>query len=315
MSAVPAPDPLSVTVRAPAKINLFLGVGPVRDDGFHPLETLYQAVSLYDDVTVTTAIDDEWSVTTVATGPHVDLAGVPGGDDAEDNIAVRAGRALIAHHGIDRAAAIEIHKGIPVAGGMAGGSADAAATLVALDRLWDLQTTDEDLLAIAARLGSDVPFALIGGTAHGTGRGELVRHVEDSGQWWWVVVFSDEGLSTPSVYAAFDVGEFGRDDIAITEDHLAMLAEAVPDAMVRLTRNDLEEPAFDLRQDLARTAEAILECGASAVLLSGSGPSLLGAADDADHAREVAGRLAGLGHERVAVVHGPVAGTHVVRWT
>ncbi|UMG93640.1 hypothetical protein [Nocardioides sp. TF02-7] len=165
MSLLPELAPRTVTVRAPAKVNVYLGVGRLRPDGFHPLETVYQAVSLYDDVTVEDAA--AWSVRTVGE-PHVDLAAVP---DDDTNIAVRAGRALAAHHGVDRAAAITVHKGIPVAGGMAGGSADAAATLLALDRLWQLDTTDDELLGIAADLGSDVPFALLGGTAAGTGRG------------------------------------------------------------------------------------------------------------------------------------------------
>lgn len=307
MSAVPQPDALSVTVRAPAKINLFLGVGRVRPDGYHPLETLYQAVSLWDDVTVTSA--EEWSVTTTADGAHVDLTGVP---DDDDNIAIRAGKAIAAHHGLDRAAAIEIHKGIPVAGGMAGGSADAAATLLALDRLWNLGTTDDDLLALAAALGSDVPFALVGGTALGTGRGEIVTRVEDNGAWWWVVVFSDTGLSTASVYAAFDIGEYAVDSIQVTDALLEQLREPHDDTMAILVRNDLEEPAFDLRKDLERTAEDLLECGATAVLLSGSGPTMLGAVPDAPAARDVAAALAERGHSRIAIVHGPAAGAHVV---
>ncbi|HWJ83624.1 MAG TPA: 4-(cytidine 5'-diphospho)-2-C-methyl-D-erythritol kinase [Nocardioides sp.] len=310
-AAEPLADPLSVTVRAPAKINLYLGVGRVRPDGFHPLETIYQAVSLYDDVTVTTA--DEWSVLTVSDDPHVDLAGVP---DDEDNIAIRAGKALAAHHDLDRAAAIEVRKGIPVAGGMAGGSADAAATLLALDRLWELETSDEDLLALAAGLGSDVPFALVGGTAHGTGRGEIVTPVEDNGTWWWVVVFDEVGLATPSVYAAFDVGEYADRCGPLEVDDLRyqLLREADPSTMAVLLRNDLEEPAFDLRQDLERTAELLYECRATAVALSGSGPTLLGAARDAAHARDIVARLAEHGRDRVVIVNGPVAGAHVVSY-
>ncbi len=173
-------DPRRVTVRAPAKINLHLGVGSPREDGFHPLATVYQAVGLYDDVTVSTW--HEWDVQVRFEGLLADPDASDAVPDAgrvvpldTDNIAIRAGRALVEHHGLDLAAAITIHKSIPVAGGMAGGSADAAATLVALDRLWELETSDEDLLAIAATLGSDVPFALLGGTAGGTGRGEVVE--------------------------------------------------------------------------------------------------------------------------------------------
>ena len=311
MSSALLPDPIAVTVRAPAKINIYLGVGKVRPDGFHPLETVYQAVSLYDDVTVTDA--GEWSVSTLAEGPHVDARAVP---DDDSNIVVRAGKALAAHHGVDRSAAIEVRKSIPVAGGMAGGSADAAATLVALDRLWNLTTSDDELLAIAAELGSDVPFALIGGTATGTGRGEVVTTVEDNGTWWWVVVFSDEGLSTPSVYGAYDLLEGGEHDYRIRPAMLDTLrAPQHPSELVVFLYNDLEDAAFYLRPDLQRVAEAALECGGDYALLSGSGPTMLALASSADEARAIAGRLAERGYDRTAVVHGPVAGAHVVDYS
>ncbi len=311
MSAALLPDPLSVTVRAPAKINVYLGVGKVRPDGFHPLETVYQAVSLYDDVTVTSA--DEWSVTTIVEGAHVDGSAVP---DDDTNIAIRAGKALAAHHRLDdRAATIEVRKSIPVAGGMAGGSADAAATLVALDRLWNLDTSDEELLAIAAELGSDVPFALVGGTATGTGRGEVVTPVEDNGTWWWVVVFNDEGLSTPSVYGAYDLLEGGDHDYRIRQpmlDELAAPGDA--EGLAVFLYNDLEDAAFNLRPDLQTAAEAALECGAVSSLVSGSGPTMLALATDAEDARGIAGRLADRGYLRTAVVNGPVAGAHAVAY-
>jgi 4-diphosphocytidyl-2-C-methyl-D-erythritol kinase len=310
MSAALLPDPTSVTVRAPAKINPYLGVGKVRADGFHPLETVYQAVSLYDDVTVTSA--EEWSVSTLVTGPYVDAAAIP---DDGTNIAIRAGKALAAHHGVDRAAAIEISKSIPVAGGMAGGSADAAATLVALDRLWSLDTSDADLLALAAGLGSDVPFALVGGTATGTGRGEIVTPVEDNGSWWWVVIFSDEGLSTPSVYGAYDLLEEGDHDYRVRPAMLDELRTPGTSELEVFLYNDLETAAFYLRPDLERTAEAALECGASMTLLSGSGPTMLAFAASADDARLIAGRLGGRGYEHTVVVHGPVAGAHVVAYS
>lgn len=311
MSAALLPDPISVTVRAPAKINVYLGVGKPRPDGFHPLETVYQAVSLYDDVTVTSA--EEWSVTTIVDGAHVDGDAVP---DDDSNIAIRAGKALVAHHRLeDRAAAIEVRKNIPVAGGMAGGSADAAATLVALDRLWNLDTSDDELLAIAADLGSDVPFALVGGTATGTGRGEIVTPVEDNGAWWWVVVFNDEGLSTPSVYGAYDLLESGDHDYRIRPQMLETMRTEHHgvELMVHLY-NDLEDAAFSLRPDLQAVVEAALECGAAYALLSGSGPTILALAKDAADARDIAGRLAERGYDRTAVVHGPVAGAHAVAY-
>ena len=297
-----------VTVRAPAKINLHLGVGAPRDDGFHPLVTVYQAVGLYDDVTVTEA--DDWSVTTSGTSPWVDLGGVP---DSADNIAVRAGRALAAHHGVDRRARVSIAKGIPVAGGMAGGSADAAAALLALDRLWGLGTTDDDLLALAAGLGSDVPFALVGGTALGTGRGEQVTAVDDAGGWWWVCLFSAEGLSTPSVYAAYDLLTPDPTEPAPPEALLATLRSGDHDLLARSLHNDLQAPAVSLRDDLRRTLD---DAGADAAtaLLSGSGPTVLALCSGAEEARRLAGALAEKGYDRLAVVPGPVAGAHVISY-
>jgi 4-diphosphocytidyl-2-C-methyl-D-erythritol kinase len=295
-----------VTVRAPAKVNLHLGVGPGRDDGFHELATVYQAIGIYDDVTV--RADDHWSVTMTATG-DLDASSVPLDDY---NIAIRAGVALTRHHGAELAAHVDIAKSIPVAGGLAGGSADAAAALVALDRLWDLQTTDEDLLAIAGELGSDVPFALIGGTAYGTGRGELVEPVRDAGGWWWVVVPSSTGLSTAQVYAEYDrlgLGTFLR----APDGLFHALVSGRPDELTVELHNDLEPAALDLRPELAHTKRDLLEAGAYAALLSGSGPTWLGLAGDADHARDIAGDLLDT-HPHVLCAPGPVAGAHVVTY-
>jgi 4-diphosphocytidyl-2-C-methyl-D-erythritol kinase len=296
----------AVTVRAPAKINLHLGVGPARADGYHELATVYQAIGLYDDVTVTDA--PEWTVAVTASG-GLDIAEVPLDDD---NIAIRAGRALTEHHGVDGRAQITIAKSIPVAGGLAGGSADAAATLVALDRLWDLQTPDAELLALAGRLGSDVPFALLGGTAYGTGRGELVEPVTDHGQWWWVVVPNGHGLSTAAVYAEYDRLGLGE-TLRAPEGLFGALAEAYPEGLGIELHNDLEPASLDLRPELARTKRDIIECGAYAALLSGSGPTWLGLAGDADHAREIAGELT-VTYPVVLCAPGPVAGAHVVTY-
>ncbi|HWJ67771.1 MAG TPA: 4-(cytidine 5'-diphospho)-2-C-methyl-D-erythritol kinase [Nocardioides sp.] len=293
-----------VTVRAPAKINLHLGVGRPRPDGMHPLATVYQAVGLYDDVTVTDA--PAWSV-----GLTAPVDGVPLDDD---NIAIRAGRALVAHHGLDLAARITIAKGIPVMGGMAGGSADAAATLLALDRLWDLQTSDDDLLRIAAGLGSDVPFALVGGTALGTGRGELVEPLTDRTSVWWVVVLSDEGLSTPAVYRHFDELSPDADEEPPIPHHLvSALAEGYADEVGALLANDLWPAARDLRPDLVDVEEQLRLLGPDGVLLSGSGPTLLVLHDDVAAARETAAELDARGL-RCAVAPGPVAGAHVVTY-
>ena len=299
---------MTITVRAAAKFNLHLGVGPVRDDGFHPLATVYHAIGLYDDVTVSDA--DRWEVTVTAED-HIELGEVPTGDD---NIVVRAGKALAAHHGSERAARITIHKGIPVAGGLAGGSADAAATLVALDRLWALETSDDDLLSLAGQLGSDVPFALIGATALGGGRGEIVEPVADNGAWWWVVVGNEQGLSTPSVYRAFDELAGDAEDPQVPESLYAALEKGDADLLAEALANDLQAPALSLRPDLAQTFADGEEAGALAVQLSGSGPSILMLCRDAAQAREVAGAMQAKAYDRVWAVPGPVAGAHVVTY-
>ncbi len=299
----------AVTVRAPAKVNLVLVVGRPREDGYHPLNTVYQAISLYDDVRVHDA--DEWSVSVEPLG-DVDCSGVPLDDS---NIALRAGRLLAEHHGVDRAARVEIHKGIPVAGGLAGGSADAAATLVALDRLWDLRTPDDDLLTLAGQLGSDVPFALIGGTAHGTGHGELVEPVEDRGSYWWVVVTDDEGLSTPAVYREYDrlnpdlpVGHHVQDPA----DVVAAARADDPDQLAAGMRNDLQEAALSLRPELLERLELVKDHRQNTVMLSGSGPTIVGIAKTQEAAHETRHALLEAGVTSVLVATGPVAGAHVV---
>ncbi len=307
MSEALAAEALTITVRAPAKINLHLGVGAVRDDGFHPLDTIYQAVSLYDDVSVTDAAD--WSVAVTSVG-GIDVSGVP--DDAT-NIVVRAGQLLAAHHGLDRTASISIAKGIPVAGGMAGGSADAAATLVGLDRLWNLGTSDDDLLALAAELGSDVPFALVGGTAHGTGRGELVEPVADAGSWWWVVVPNPVGLSTPAVYRAFDQLGTGGSAVPTSADAITAALSAPDPDLAAALHNDLEPAALQLRPDLVATRDVLRAAGATS-LLSGSGPTYLGLAGSQEQALRVREALLDAGHPAI-VATGPVAGAHVVEYS
>jgi 4-diphosphocytidyl-2-C-methyl-D-erythritol kinase len=299
---------MTVTVRAPAKINLHLGVGAPRGDGFHPLVTVYQAVGLCDDVTV--ARSPGWTLgVTVPDWIDADAVPVTG-----DNIVDRAARLLAQHRGIASQASVSIAKSIPVAGGMAGGSADAAAALVALDRLWELETPDDDLLRLAAELGSDVPFALLGGTALGTGRGELVEPVPDPSTWWWVVVPSARGLSTPDVYRRFD--ELSPDAPTEPLDARAVLlalSTGDPEILAGALHNDLEHAALDLRPDLADLLELGEGSGALRGLVSGSGPTCVFLAEDADAARAVAGRLSEQ-HEVVLVTNGPVAGAHVVSY-
>ncbi|MGZ4437301.1 MAG: 4-(cytidine 5'-diphospho)-2-C-methyl-D-erythritol kinase [Nocardioidaceae bacterium] len=296
----------TVAVSAPAKINLCLGVGPARADGFHPLATVYQAVALYDEVTVTPADD-----VTVAVDGHERLAvaDVPTDDT---NIAVRAARLLMAHHGIECGVHITIDKGIPVAGGMAGGSADAAAALVACDTLWELHTPREELMAVAAELGSDVPFALVGGTAIGSGRGELVTPLMTQGEYWWVVLESRQGLSTPAVYGEFDRLHRGVrvHDPEIPDQLMQALRHHDVEALGASLSNDLQAAALLLRPELASALEEGVLSSAHGAVLSGSGPSCLFLCEGQAHAVQVAGAVQHLGP--VSYARGPVPGAHVV---
>jgi 4-diphosphocytidyl-2-C-methyl-D-erythritol kinase len=299
----------AVTVKVPAKVNLSLGVGTARADGYHPLATVYQAIGLYDTVTVRSA--EDWSVQ-VRGDERLSIAQVP---TDRSNIAVRAAELLAAHHGVDAALQITIDKGIPVAGGMAGGSADAAAVLVGCDVLWATRTRRADLLAIAADLGSDVPFALLGGTAIGSGRGEVVTPVMTRGEYWWVVLESRDGLSTPAVYAEFDALH-AQDPVADPE---------IPDALLHALRshdikglgralsNDLQEPAFRLRPELRQALADGLENSAHGAIVSGSGPSCLFLCEGRAHAVQVGGALKSYGLGPVSFAPGPVPGARVIR--
>jgi 4-diphosphocytidyl-2-C-methyl-D-erythritol kinase len=294
---------MSVTVRAPAKINLHLGVGAPRDDGFHPLMTVYHAVDLVDEVTVTAA--DSWSVE-VTGDAAVDVTGVPTDDD---NLVVRAGRALAGHHGLEAAAQITIRKGIPVAGGMAGGSADAAAALVALDRLWGTESGDRVLFDLAAGLGSDVPFGLVGRNALGTGRGEQVEQLPgvEVARWWVVVPAVGEGLSTPAVYRRHDELRPEAPAAPPAPHRLVAFLGDPAEALAPLLHNDLQPAALDLRPGLARLLAAGEAAGALRGLVSGSGPTCVFLCADEAAAHDVAGALRA-DHPQALVASGPVPG-------
>lgn len=295
------------TVRAAAKINLHLGVGAPREDGFHPLDTVYQAVSLYDDLTASDAAD--WSLST-AVDPSLGEVELPGpGENIVDEVAEllwatsgRPGRPY---------GRVEVSKAIPVAGGMAGGSADAAAALVALDRLWDLRTPDQVLLDLAARLGSDIPFSLIGGTARGVGRGEVVTPLTDNGSWTWVVVPDAGGLSTPAVYRHWDaLHPDASPEPAPADPVLTALAAGDPYALAAALHNDLQSAAVDLRPDLGELIARGESEGALRGLVSGSGPTCVFLCEPGEPAHAVARAL---GADRPALVaNGPVAGAHVI---
>ncbi len=301
-----------MTVRVPAKVNLQLSVGPPRADGYHDLVTVFHAVSLYDEVTVRAA--DRTSVQ--VTGD--DVAGVPAG---RANLAVRAARAL-ATVGLRRrgrpAVQIEIRKRIPVAAGLAGGSADAAATLVACNELWRAGLSPAELREVAAKVGSDVPFALLGGTAIGQGRGEQLTVALAAGSYHWVLAFASGGLSTPEVYAACDRLRAARaasdgEGPGLSTALMAALRSGDPAEVGPLLSNDLQPAAVSLRPDLRRTLNAGTEHGALGAIISGSGPTCAFLAANAAQARELAVALTGAGVCRsVLRVTGPAPGASVV---
>ncbi|MGA8113901.1 MAG: 4-(cytidine 5'-diphospho)-2-C-methyl-D-erythritol kinase [Actinocatenispora sp.] len=310
----------SVRVRVPAKINLHLSVGPRRPDGYHELETVYQAISLYDELTAERS--DQLSLV-------VDGEGAGKLPTDERNLAVLAATTLAERLGVPPHVRLHLHKEIPLSGGLAGGSADAAATLVACDALWGGGLTRDELAQLAAELGSDVPFLVLGGTALGTGRGEIVNPVLAAGDWHWVVAVAAGGLSTPKVYAELDrlrdAGEapgYGEpatvapdaaesaSRLAGSSDRLlAALRQHDPRVLADALANDMQPATLSLRPALRRTLAAGLEEGALAALVSGSGPSCLFLASDAEHATGLAARLATHGVCRtVRTAHGPVAG-------
>lgn len=293
------------TVRVPAKVNLELSVGPVRDDGYHDLVNVFHAVSLYDEVTATPA--DALSVT--VDGPD----GVPTGPD---NLAARAASLLARHMGVEPRVALHIRKDIPVAGGMAGGSADAAAALVACDALWKSGVGQETLLELGAQLGSDVPFALLGGTAVGLGRGERLTSVEVMGEFHWVFGYADGGLSTPAVYAECDRLRATAGPVSwprVSDPLMAALKTGDPVALGRALVNDLQPAALSLRPQLADALEAGRERGALGSIVSGSGPTCAFLAESAEHVAGLATELGDSGHfAAVRRARGPVKGATLV---
>jgi len=332
-----------VTARVPAKVNLQLSVGPPRGDGYHDLVTVFHAVSLFDEVTVRPAERTSVAVT------GEDSASVPAN---RANLAARAARALAAASMRRRGKSgvrIEIRKRIPVAAGLAGGSADAAATLVACNELWGTGLSQAELREVAASVGSDVPFALVGGTAIGQGRGEQLTAALTAGTYHWVLAFSAGGLSTPDVYAACDrlraraadrqetgtgAGETGAtgtgaaDSAAgaggpggagpvppprLSTELMAALRSGDPAAVGPLLSNDLQPAAVSLRPDLRRALNAGRDHGALGAIVSGSGPTCAFLAADARRARELAVSLTGAGVCRAVVqVKGPAAGATLI---
>ncbi|MBM7831451.1 4-diphosphocytidyl-2-C-methyl-D-erythritol kinase [Agromyces cerinus] len=299
----------AVHVRAPGKINLFMRVGGVQSDGYHDVATAYQAVSLYEDVRAWPA--DEFSV---AFSGSIDTSGLP---TDRSNLAIKAAKLLARTAGVPGGVHLEIDKHVPIAGGMGGGSADAAATLVACDALWGTALAKEELHAIAAKLGADVPFALSGGTAIGTGRGDQLSPALATGSFHWVLAVAEFGLSTPAVYQELDRQRASR--LGLVTDEAPVVDAAVLQALRagdahRLAgslHNDLEAAALSLAPGLGGILELGAAHGALAGLVSGSGPTVAFLVDGTDSALELQVALSAARLHAVHV-HGAVHGARIV---
>ncbi len=303
--------PGRVHVRAPGKINVFLQVGSVQPDGYHDVATAYQAVSAVEEVWATPADGFTVSVT-----GSMDVSGVPHDDR---NLAVRAARLLAHEIGWRGGVHLDVVKGVPVAGGMGGGSADAAATLVACDALWGAGLGSHDLQELGSRLGADVPFSLMGGTAVGTGRGDVLSPALARGRFDWVIVTDEQGLSTPDVYRALDAHRNRHAvDIApprrrpeVATDVLHALRAGDAGMLAESAQNDLQAATLALRPDLTRVLDEGERAGALVGLVSGSGPTLAFLASDAEAAIELQVLMSAAGH-RALHVHGPVPGARII---
>jgi 4-diphosphocytidyl-2-C-methyl-D-erythritol kinase len=297
-----------VKVRVPAKINLHLGVGPVRPDGYHDVATIYHAIALFDEVSARAA--DTLALTMDGEG-----AGQLALD--ESNLVIRAVHALAAASRREPHARLHLRKQIPLASGLAGGSADAAATLVACDALWGTGMSREELAHIGASLGSDVPFLVLGGTALGTGRGESISPVLAPGHaWHWVLAIAEHGLFTPDVYAELDRLRETRGappSVGQPEEILSALRQRDPSVLAKALGNDLEAATLSLRPEVRATLDAGIDAGALAGLVSGSGPTCVFLARDAAHATAIASGLA-TRHvcHSVRTAIGPVPGARLI---
>jgi 4-diphosphocytidyl-2-C-methyl-D-erythritol kinase len=297
-----------VSVVAPAKLNLSLAVGGARPDGYHDLATVYHAVSLFDEIIATPG---KGLTVTVEAGSGIDVDLVP---LDETNLAAQAALLLAEQTGQDPDVSLHIRKGIPVAGGLAGGSADAAGALIACDALWGTGLGRSELLALAAHLGSDVPFAVMGGTALGVGRGEHLTPALARGRFEWVFAVAEGGLSTPQVYSECDRLRDGRvlPEPRVSDAMMTALRSGDAVALGQALQNDLQPAACSLRPQLLLTMEVGDDAEALGSLVSGSGPTVAFLARDAEHALDIAVSLSASGTcKTVKRAHGAVAGARV----
>lgn len=298
-----------VVTRVPGKVNLQLSVGPLGADGFHEVTTVFQAISLFDDVTVTEG--KAGSGTTISvTGQTAN--GVPA--DAS-NLAIRAAQLMMKEFELSPDLEIKLKKEIPVAGGMAGGSADAAGVIVGLDSLYELGLSRDEMEKIASQIGSDVPFSLSGGVAIGTGRGDQITTALAKGSYTWVLALSSQGLSTPAVYQECDRLREGLSIASpqVSEPLMQALRAGDSKALGKSLLNDLQAAACSLRPALRLVLDVGIDYGALGGIVSGSGPTVAFLVSDEEHAMDLTVALSASGVvSSITRAVGPAHGARII---
>jgi len=303
---------IQISASAPGKINIFFKVGALKDDGYHEVLSIYQALDIRETVKVSDS--PRWNVSVSGALSEEQIAAVPTG---EENLVVRAAKliAKLANKTRTPELNFEITKNVPVAGGMGGGSADAAAAMLAVDELWETNVDGESLIKAAAELGADIPFALLGGTAIGIGRGDKLEPIDEVKKLHWVLVPMDAGLSTPRVYAKLDEmrSAKGQDPTLVStpqvpHELIDALVHGDARKVAKHLHNDLQDAAVSLMPELSVTMNAGLEAGALAAMVSGSGPTIALLAESEEAAESIANRLAFEGYIAIPTF-GPAKGT------
>ena len=296
----------SVTVQVPAKVNLQLSVGPKESDGYHQVVTVFQAISLFDNIKISEA--DQFSI--AVSGDYTN--GIP---LDQSNLVYKAIELMAEEFETDKNLEVSIQKSIPIAGGMAGGSADAAGVLFGIDQLYRLGLSKDELSEIARKLGSDVPFMLHGGTAVGRGHGDEITPALSRGTYHWVIAVSSTGLTTPAVYAECDRLRTGLDIKAPTlnDELLQALLSGDATRVGKSLSNDLQAAACSIRPALRLILDTGQEYGALGGVVSGSGPSVAFLVADEDHSLDLAVALTSSGVVgSVARAQGPVTGAKII---
>jgi len=298
-----------VVARVPAKVNLQLSVGPLGNDGFHEVTTVFQAISLFDDVTVATAPEGD-GIKISITGQT--SSGVPADSS---NLAVKAAELMIKNYDLPADLVIKLKKEIPVAGGMAGGSADAAGVIVGLDSLFELGLSRDEMEIVGSKIGSDVPFSICGGVAIGTGRGDQITPALSKGSYNWVLALSGQGLSTPSVYQECDRLREGLSISAplVSEPLMQALRAGDAKALGKALTNELQPAACSLRPALRLVLDVGIDYGALGGIVSGSGPTVAFLVSDDEHAMDLTVALSASGVvSSVVRAIGPAHGARII---